>query len=33
MHLTHYERDGDDIANNGLYIDLLPWQSHIFSFR
>jgi hypothetical protein len=33
MHLTHYERDGDNIANNGLYIDLLPWQSHIFSFR
>lgn len=28
-----YERDGDEMAEHGLYIDLLPWQSHIFEFR
>jgi len=28
-----YERDGDDIAEHGLYIDLKPWQAHLFIFR
>jgi hypothetical protein len=32
MHLTEYQRDGDDITKNGLYIDLLPWQTHLFDF-
>ncbi len=30
---AEYDRDGDDMAEHGLYIDLLPWQSHIFEFR
>jgi hypothetical protein len=25
-----YERDGSDLAEKGLYLDLRPWQYHIF---
>ncbi len=25
-----YERDGDDLQSHGLYLDVPPWQSHIF---
>ena len=27
---AHYERVGDDMAEFGLYVDLQPWQIHIF---
>jgi hypothetical protein len=30
---TVYERDGDAMRREGLYIDLLPWQAHIFEFQ
>lgn len=26
-----YERDGDDLARRGLYLDLLPWGHHVFT--
>jgi hypothetical protein len=26
-----YDREGDDLAARGLYLDLPPWQSHVFS--
>lgn len=32
VHLYDYERDGDEIAADGLYVDLPPWQTHIFAF-
>jgi hypothetical protein len=32
MHLVDYERDGDEMSDAGLYIDLLPWQAHMFRF-
>ena len=25
-----YDRDGNDMRDNGLYVDLGPWQSHVF---
>ena len=25
-----YERDGADLSSRGLYLDLLPWQFHVF---
>jgi hypothetical protein len=28
-----YERDGNDMNNNGLYIDLEPWAGQIFAFH
>ncbi len=28
-----YERDGDDMNNNGLYIDLEPWAGQILAFH
>ena len=28
-----YQRRGDDLAGNGLYLDLPPWGHHIFDFR
>jgi hypothetical protein len=30
---ARYDRDGDEIQNQGLYVDLAPWQGHIFSFH
>jgi glycosidase len=30
---VEYERDGSDMAEHGLYVDLVPWQAHIFVFR
>jgi len=32
MHQVDYERDGDEMSDPGLYIDLLPWQAHVFRF-
>ena len=29
----HYVRDGDQMVRPGLYIDLAPYQSHIFVFE
>jgi hypothetical protein len=28
-----YERDGNEMVEPGLYVDLMPWQSHVFVFR
>jgi hypothetical protein len=25
-----YDRDGNEMRDSGLYVDLAPWQSHIF---
>lgn len=27
-----YDRDGSDLVSHGLYLDMPPWQTHIFSF-
>jgi hypothetical protein len=28
-----YEREGSDLCDKGLYLDLAPWQYHLFSFE
>jgi hypothetical protein len=28
-----YDRDGDDVALRGLYLDLPPWGYHVFEVR
>ena len=28
-----YERDGNEMRDSGLYVDLAPWQCHIFHMR
>jgi glycosidase len=28
-----YERDGDALADEGVYLDLCPWQYHVFALR
>jgi glycosidase len=28
-----YERDGDALAGGGIYLDLRPWQYHVFDLR
>ncbi|MFC4068732.1 alpha-amylase [Actinoplanes subglobosus] len=28
-----FERDGDELAGSGLYIDLSPWGTHVVTFR
>ena len=28
-----FERDGDDIASNGLYVQLAPWQCHVLVWK
>jgi len=33
LHHTTYERNGDEMAYEGLYIDLMPWQAHVFDFH
>lgn len=30
---TRYERDGSDLKSRGLYLDLEPWQYHVFRLR
>ncbi len=32
MNQLHYDRDGSEMADPGLYVDLMPWQTHIFVF-
>jgi len=31
MSESRYEREGDDLAERGLYLDLRPWQFHAFA--
>jgi len=39
VHLTDlmgtevYDRDGSELADNGLYIDHAPWQFNVFELR
>jgi hypothetical protein len=28
---ANYDRDGNDLQSRGLYLDMLPWQAHVFS--
>jgi hypothetical protein len=28
-----YDRDGNEMRDSGLYVDLAPWQCHIFHMR
>jgi hypothetical protein len=28
---VHYDRDGNDLEARGLYLDVPPWQAHVFS--
>jgi hypothetical protein len=28
-----YDRDGSELADNGLYIDHAPWQFNVFELR
>jgi hypothetical protein len=28
-----YDRDGNDLQSRGLYLDVPPWQSHVFEMR
>ncbi len=30
---TRYEREGDDLLNQGLYLDLPPWGFHVFAWQ
>ena len=33
MSEARYDRSGDDLAARGLYLDLAPWQYHVFTIR
>jgi hypothetical protein len=28
---AQYDRDGNDLKARGLYLDLCPWQAHVFA--
>jgi hypothetical protein len=30
---ARYDRDGKDIQSSGLYLDVAPWQAHVFELR
>jgi len=30
---TQYDRDGDDLASRGLYLDMTPWQAQVFEMK
>jgi glycosidase len=30
---AQYERDGDDLQSQGLYLDVSPWQYHVFEMK
>jgi hypothetical protein len=30
---ARYDRDGNDLQSRGLYLDVPPWQSHVFEMR
>lgn len=33
MGKAQYERDGNDLQSRGLYLDMAPWQYHVFEMR
>jgi hypothetical protein len=33
MNYSRYERDGNDMVNTGLYVDLKPWSTHLFCLK
>ncbi len=33
MNEAHYLRDGNDLQSHGLYLDMAPWQYHVFEMR
>jgi hypothetical protein len=33
MSEARYERDGDELASSGLYLDLAPWGYHVFALQ
>jgi len=33
MNRTEYEREGDELALRGLYVDLPAWGFHVFEMR
>jgi hypothetical protein len=28
-----YDRTGEELSQKGLYVDLQPWQAHLFDFK
>jgi hypothetical protein len=30
---ARYDRDGKDMQSSGLYLDVAPWQAHVFELR
>jgi hypothetical protein len=30
---AHYDRKGDDLQGRGLYLDMSPWQTAVFSLK
>jgi hypothetical protein len=30
---ARYERDGNELLERGLYLDLQPWSYHLFAFE
>ena len=30
---AHYQRDGNELQSRGLYLDVPPWQYHVFEMR
>ena len=28
-----YDRDGNDLMSGGLYLDVAPWQCHVFEMK
>jgi len=33
MRDSHYEYDGNDLHSRGLYLDMSPWQYHVFEMK
>jgi hypothetical protein len=33
MNGERYERDGDEMLGQGLYVDLEPWRFHFFQWE
>jgi hypothetical protein len=33
MNGDRYERDGDEMLGQGLYVDLEPWSFHLFQWE
>jgi hypothetical protein len=30
---ARYDRDGNDLQSRGLYLDMAPWQYHVFEMK